>query len=145
VVRPRLQRPLLLVFGACYVGGWVGLMLAPRTLPWLWMTLLAVGLGTFAMILTLIGLRARTSETTAALSTVVQGCGYVLAAGGPLLVGVLRGPSGGYAGMFAVAIAGVAALMATGWVVTRQRFVDEEVTARADRPVREPDGVSRPG
>jgi CP family cyanate transporter-like MFS transporter len=143
-VRPHLQRPLLAGFGVCYVAGWLGLLLAPGTVPWLWMSLLAVGMGTFAMVLTLIGLRARTPETTAALSTVVQGWGYVLAAGGPLLVGVLLGATGSYAGMFAVAFACVAALVATGWVATRERFVDDEVAARVPA-VREPDAASRRG
>jgi CP family cyanate transporter-like MFS transporter len=126
-VRPHLQRPLLLFFMACYTAGWIGLWVAPLSAPWLWMTLLAVGLGTFAMVLTLMGLRARTPETTAALSTVVQGWGYVLAGAGPLLVGVLRGITGGYTGMFVLVLAGVAGLTATGWLVTRQRYVDDEV------------------
>ncbi|RFU23152.1 MFS transporter [Geodermatophilus marinus] len=143
-VRPHLQRPLLVAFMACYVAGWSGLMLAPRTVPWLWMGLLALGMGTFAMVLTLIGLRARTPETTAALSTVVQGWGYVLSGAGPLLVGVLRGSSGGYTGMFVIALAGVAVLSVTGWVVTRERFVEDELpgAAPADRA---PAGVTAPG
>ena len=145
-VRPRLQRPLLVFFAVCYLAGWLGLMLAPLTVPWLWMTLLAVGMSTFAMVLTLIGLRARTPQTTAALSTVVQGWGYVLAGAGPLLVGVLLGATGSYAGMFALAFAGVAALTATGWLATRERYVDDEVAARAVvAPVREPDAASRRG
>jgi CP family cyanate transporter-like MFS transporter len=145
-VRPRLQRPLLVFFAVCYLAGWLGLMLAPLTVPWLWMTLLAVGMSTFAMVLTLIGLRARTPQTTAALSTVVQGWGYVLAGAGPLLVGVLLGATGSYAGMFALAFAGVAALTATGWLATRERYVDDEVAARAAvTPVREPDAASRRG
>ena len=126
-VRPHLQRPMLLTFMACYVAGWVGLWAAPTAAPWLWMSLLAFGLGTFAMVLALIGLRARTPETTAALSTVAQGWGYVLSAAGPLLVGVLRGATGGYTGMFVLVLVGVAGLTATGWLVTRQRFVDDEV------------------
>ncbi|SEP01968.1 CynX/NimT family MFS transporter [Trujillonella endophytica] len=126
-VRPHLQRPLLLTFMGCYVVGWLGLWQAPGTAPWLWMSLLAVGLGTFAMALTLMGLRARTPETTAALSTVAQGWGYLLAGVGPLLVGVLRGSSGGYTGMFVVALVGVSGLTATGWLVTRQRYVDDDV------------------
>ncbi|WP_409328492.1 MFS transporter [Trujillonella humicola] len=159
-VRPHLQRPMLLAFMACYVAGWVGLWAAPTAAPWLWMCLLALGLGTFAMVLTLIGLRARTPETTAALSTVTQGWGYVLAGAGPLLVGVLRGSTGGYTGMFVVVLAGVAGLTATGWLVTRQRYVDDEVpgwmprreddvvrTAGAEPPVvvREPGGGSPRG
>jgi MFS transporter, CP family, cyanate transporter len=145
-VRPRAQRPLLAAFGACYVAGWLGLLLAPLTVPWLWMSLLALGMGTFAMVLTLIGLRARTPETTAALSTVVQGWGYLLAAGGPLLVGVLRGATGSYAGMFALAFASLAALVAAGWLACRERFVDDEVAARRGAAsVREPDAASPRG
>ena len=52
----------------------------------------------FPMVLTLIGLRARTPETTAALSTFVQGWGYVISGAGPLLVGVLLGATGSYTG-----------------------------------------------
>jgi CP family cyanate transporter-like MFS transporter len=166
-VRPRLQRPLLLTFMVFYVAGWVGLWVAPLAAPWLWMVLLGFGLGTFAMVLTLIPLRARTPETTAALSTVTQGWGYLLASGGPLLVGVLRGTTGGYDGMFVMVLAGVAGLTVLGWLVTRQRYVDDEVdrfvpgwssgghctdvlaTAGAEAPVsahvREPDGGSPRG
>jgi MFS transporter, CP family, cyanate transporter len=126
-VRPRLQRPLLAVFVGSYVVGWIGLWVAPTTLPWLWMSLIAVGMGTFSMVLTLIGLRARTPESTAALSTVSQGCGYVIAGAGPLLVGVLRGVTGGYTGMFVLVLAGVAVLAVAGWVSTRQVYVDDEV------------------
>jgi CP family cyanate transporter-like MFS transporter len=79
------------------------------------------------MVLTLFGLRARTPETTAALSTVAQGWGYLVAGAGPLLVGVLRGATGGYDGMFVLVLAGVAGLWALGWLVTRPRFVDDEV------------------
>jgi cyanate transporter len=126
-VEPRRQRPLLYVFMACYVAGWTGLWLAPLTAPWLWMVLLGLGLGTFAMVLTLIGLRARTPETVAALSTVTQGWGYLIAGVGPLLVGVLRGVTGGYTGMFVLVLAGVVAMSVLGWFVTRPRYVDDEV------------------
>jgi CP family cyanate transporter-like MFS transporter len=126
-VRPRVQRPLLAAFVSAYVVGWVGLWQAPMTAAWLWMTLIAVGMGSFSMALTLIGLRARTPETTAALSTVVQGWGYVIAGIGPLLVGVLRETTGGYTGMFALVLAGVATLAVSGWISTGQRYVDDEV------------------
>ncbi|MGY1601262.1 CynX/NimT family MFS transporter [Geodermatophilus sp. SYSU D00815] len=164
-VRPRLQRPLLVFFLVCYVVGWTGLWAAPRAAALLWMLVLALGLGTFSMVLTLIGLRARTPETTAALSTVTQGWGYLLAGVGPLLVGVLRGVTGGYTGMFVLVLAGVVVLGVSGWVVTRQRYVDDEVETRvpgwspagrqeecvevagAEAPVhlREPDDASRRG
>jgi CP family cyanate transporter-like MFS transporter len=126
-VRQRLQRPLLVGCICCYLAGWTGLAAAPLTATWLWVSLLGLGLGTFAMILTLMGLRARTPESTAALSTVTQGGGYLLAAVGPLLVGVLRGTTGGYTGMFVLVYVGVVLLLVAGWAVCRERYVDDEV------------------
>lgn len=165
-VRPRAQRPLLAVFVAAYLAGWIGLWRAPLTVPWLWMILLAVGMGSFAMVLALLGMRARTPETTAALSTVSQGWGYLLAASGPLLVGVLHGATGSYTSMFVLVLAGVAGLGLSGMLVTRNRYVDDELdrpgpiaaapaetevveVAGAEPPVtvhlREPGGASLPG
>ncbi len=128
VVRPRMQRPLLLAFVACYAIGWAGLWAAPRSLTWLWMTVLAVGMASFSMVLTLIGLRARTPETTAALSTYVQSWGYLLAGVGPLLAGVLLGATGSYTPMFVLVLGAVLVLAATGWLITRQHYVDDEVS-----------------
>jgi CP family cyanate transporter-like MFS transporter len=138
-VRPRLQRPLLVGFICCYLAGWTGLAAAPLTATWLWVTLLGLGLGTFAMVLTLLGLRARTPESTAALSTVTQGGGYLIAAVGPLLVGILRGATGGYTGMFVLVYIGVVLLLVTGWVVCRERYVDDELPGGA------PAGTARGG
>jgi CP family cyanate transporter-like MFS transporter len=144
-VRPHLQRPLLAGFVACYVVGWGGLWLAPLAAPWLWLVVLACGMGAFAMVLTLLGVKARTAESTAALSTFTQGWGYLLSAAGPLLVGVLRGATGSYAGMFVVVLAGVAGLGATGWLATRDRTVDDELPGWSD-PARRVStaGPSRP-
>jgi CP family cyanate transporter-like MFS transporter len=126
-VRHRLQRPLLLGFMACYAVGWTGLWVAPRSVPWLWMSFLAAAMASFPMVLTLIGLRARTPETTAALSTYVQSWGYLVAGAGPLLVGVLRGATGSYVPMFVLVLSGVVVLTVTGWLITRERYADDEV------------------
>ena len=127
-VRPRLQRPVLVACLAGYVVGWGGLWAAPG-LAWLWMVFLAVGLGIFAMVLALLGMRARTPQSTAALATAVQGWGYVLGGLGPLLVGVVLEVTGSYVGLFVVVLAGVAGMLVTGWQVTRERYVDDELTA----------------
>jgi MFS transporter, CP family, cyanate transporter len=144
-VRVRLQRPLLLFFLGCYLVGWLGLWAIPLTVPWLWMGLLGVAMGTFAMVLTLIGLRTRTAETTAALSTATQGWGYLIAGAGPLLVGVLRGITGSYTGMFVLVVVGVALMTVTGWLVTRQTFVDDEVPGWSSAGPRDDDVIEVAG
>jgi CP family cyanate transporter-like MFS transporter len=149
-VRPGLQRPLLAGSIGCYTAGWLGLWLAPLAVPWAWMVILSLGMGAFPMVLTLIGLRARAPETVAALSTVTQSWGYLLAAFGPLLVGLLRGATGSYTGMFVLMLACVAVLAVTGWLVTRHRYVEDEVPgwSPAAQPVAvgvSSDDGSRPG
>ena len=78
----------------------------------------------------LLGLRSRTPETTVALATTAQGCGYLIMAVGPLGVGVLRGLTGDYTGMFLLAAIDVLGLGLSGWLATRPRYVDDEVAGR---------------
>ena len=138
-VRQHWQRPMLLAFIACYLGGYTGLLLSPLTAAWLWVALLAVGMASFPMVLALIGLRGRTPESVAALSTFTQGWGYAIAGVGPLLVGVLRGVTGSYTGMFVLVYASVAVLLVTGWQICRERYVDDEIPELGD-----PSGAARP-
>ena len=53
-------------------------------------------LATFPIVLTLIGLRSRTPEGTAALSGFTQSTGYLIAAIGPFGVGILHELTGGW-------------------------------------------------
>ena len=133
-VRQSWQRPLLLGFVACYVAGWTGLLVAPLTAGWLWVSLLGLGMGTFALVLTLFGLRGRTPESVAALSTFTQGWGYAVAGAGPLLVGLFRGVTGSYVGMFVLVYTGVALLLLAGCTVCRERYVDDELPGAGVRP-----------
>jgi MFS transporter, CP family, cyanate transporter len=54
-------------------------------------------------------------------------------------VGVLRGITGGYTGMFVLLLAGVAGLGVSGWLATRQKYVDDEVPSWS--PDRDDEGV----
>lgn len=81
---------LFLVIMAFLVAGYVGLLLAPTTLPWLWAIFLAFGTASFPLILALLGLRSRSASGTAGLSGFTQAVGYLMAATGPFIVGVLH-------------------------------------------------------
>lgn len=87
--RMRNPFPLVAVFVTCWVIGYVGLLVHPAGPVWLWVVLCGLGPGAFPMLMALINLRTRTSAGAASLSGFTQGIGYTLAAGGPLLVGVL--------------------------------------------------------
>ncbi|MGV8845902.1 MFS transporter [Tessaracoccus sp.] len=81
---------LFLIIMVFLVAGYVGLWVAPTTLPWLWAIFLAFGTASFPLILALLGLRSRSASGTAALSGFTQSVGYLIAATGPFIVGVLN-------------------------------------------------------
>jgi len=74
--------------------GTLGLLLAGSIGSVLWIVLLGLGQGAcFGLALTLFALRAPDSEHAAALSGMAQTFGYLFAAAGPFLFGVLRDAS----------------------------------------------------
>ncbi|WP_227368274.1 MFS transporter [Halomonas sp. M20] len=86
----RDQRPTILLLMSMTAAGIALLLLAPLNWRWLGALLLGMGQGgCFSMALTLIVLRTGTSELASQLSSMAQGFGYVLAATGPLMVGIL--------------------------------------------------------
>ena len=97
--RRRDQTGMMLGLLACLPVGYLGLLLAPGAslaVALVWALLIGVGQGTFPLILTLIALRTRTAEGTAALSGFTQAVGYLLAAAAPAAVGLMYGATGGW-------------------------------------------------
>ncbi|MEV4455594.1 MFS transporter [Microbispora sp. NPDC049633] len=95
--RARSQAPHVVVAVLLTVGGYLGVLLAPTTTPWLWMIVLGLGQGaSIALALLIITLRAPDPASVTALSAVAQSSGYLLAAIGPLAFGLLHELSGGW-------------------------------------------------
>lgn len=95
--RARSQVPHVAAAAVLTIAGYAGVLLAPTTLPWLWMIVLGLGQGaSIALALLIITLRAPDASSVTALSAVAQSFGYALAALGPVLIGVLRQVSGGW-------------------------------------------------
>ncbi|MDR7301959.1 CynX/NimT family MFS transporter [Haloactinomyces albus] len=77
--------------------GLLGIFVAPLSWTWLASVVLGFGMGAlFGLALSVIGLRAGDAATASRLSGMAQAVGYLLAALGPLLVGVLHDVSGGW-------------------------------------------------
>lgn len=88
------QRAIVIVLMACYAVGYLGLLTLRDEHAWLWALLLGTGGACFPLALTLIGLRARTAEGTAALSGFTQSVGYLMSTVGPFGIGVVYGATG---------------------------------------------------
>jgi CP family cyanate transporter-like MFS transporter len=109
--------------GTVGLAGLVGLMVAPSAAPLLWSLLVGVGMSVFSLALTVIALRARTGADTAQLSGMAQGFGYLLAALGPFLFGVLHEVTGGWTVPFLMLLGALLGQMAAGAVAGRNRYV----------------------
>jgi CP family cyanate transporter-like MFS transporter len=126
-VAPRRHRLVVTVLSGCYLVAYVGFALAPVGGAWVWMTLTGIASGLFPLALTMIGLRSRTAETTAALSAFVQTIGYIVAGSGPLLFGVLYGATNSWTLPRGLLFIALAIAFASGWLASRPNFVDDEL------------------
>jgi MFS transporter, CP family, cyanate transporter len=93
--RSPSQRGIVVVAVGMSGVGALGLLVAGSTASTLWVVLLGLGQGAaFSLALTFFALRAPDPGHAAALSGMAQSVGYLLAAGGPFLFGVLRDVTG---------------------------------------------------
>jgi CP family cyanate transporter-like MFS transporter len=128
--RLRDQRPVALGGMVPVIAGWLGVLLAPATAPWLWASLLGIGFGScFPLVLTLIVLRAPDVRRATELSGMAQSVGYAVGAVGPVAVGALHDLSGSWTVPLAVLAASTVPTLALALAASRPRFVG---AARAD-------------
>ncbi len=98
-VRLKDQRIINVALVIVAVIALLGILFAPTSTVLLWAVLQGIGQGgLIAAAMTLIVLRSPDSHVAAHLSGMAQGVGYVLAAFGPLLVGLIRGWTGSFSG-----------------------------------------------
>ncbi|MEV6109421.1 MFS transporter [Streptomyces sp. NPDC051940] len=121
------QGPIVVVLGVCGLAGYAGLWLAPQAGAWAWALLLAVSNCAFPLVLTLIGVRARTTAGVVRLSAFVQGTGYLISIPGPLVVGALYESTDGWDVPLAVLAVLMVAQVSVGLLAGRDRVVEDEV------------------
>lgn len=126
VARGRLNRSAPVLVATGNVVMCIGLVAAPGLAP-LWLILGGLSSGaSLTMGLTLMAVRARTHGHASALSGMAQSVGYLIAAVGPTVFGLLHGWSGGWILPFGL-IGGVALVqLLIGFSVGKDRFVLED-------------------
>jgi CP family cyanate transporter-like MFS transporter len=109
---------------ACFsLAGVAGLVVAPAAAPWLWTVLLGIGMSIFPIAIGVIALRTRETSETTALSAMVQGYGYLIAASGPFLFGILHAATGNWTVPLVLLGAVIIVEGALGYWAGRPRFV----------------------
>lgn len=129
--RLRSIAALIWVSFALFLSGYLGLLLAPTVVPWLWVLLAGSGPLIFPLCLVLINLRTRSPRTSTALSGFVQSIGYGIGALGPLFVGIIHTASGGWLAPLAFLIATCGVTLVAGLTLTRPVYVEDELAAQA--------------
>ncbi len=109
---------------ACGLAGTVGALLGadpPVVGPWLWVVLMGIGVGAgFPLGLAVIAWRTPDGSTSAAVSGLALGIGYVAAGLGPLLMGVLIDLTGQFTAAIGVLLAaGVLQAGSIWWIGDR--------------------------
>jgi CP family cyanate transporter-like MFS transporter len=123
-VRRPDQRGVMAVSVTIVAVGLLGLLIAPASAPLLWSVLLGLGQGAcFGLALLLIVLRAADGEAAARLSSMAQGGGYVVAAAGPLAMGLLHALTGSWTAPLLFLLAAAAAELVVGLGAARDRLV----------------------
>jgi MFS transporter, CP family, cyanate transporter len=131
--RMQNQTWLVVTVMSCYPVGFVGLVLAPVAGAWAWAVMVGIGAAIFPIVLTLIGLRTRTSEGTAALSGFAQSVGYLLAAVGPFGMGLLYQLTGGWTVPLLTLTALMVPQMAAGLLVARPAYLEDQIARLTPR------------
>ncbi|MCZ7413549.1 MULTISPECIES: CynX/NimT family MFS transporter [unclassified Streptomyces] len=124
------QGPLVVLLGLCGLSGYTGLWLAPASGAWAWALLMGVSNCAFPLVLTMIGMRSRTSGGVARLSAFVQSTGYLISIPGPLLVGALHGASGGWEVPLALLAVLMTVQIGVGLLAGRNRCIEDDVRVR---------------
>ena len=127
IARSSSLAPHMITFGALIVVGYVGLLLAPATVPWLWAVLLGIAGFAFPTCIALLTARTRHPSVTARLSGFVQPVGYLLAGLGPVAVGLLHESTGDWDLVLWLLVATAIPFTWAGLRVARPVFVDDEL------------------
>lgn len=132
----RMKNVALLIYAgvACFVIGYLGLILAPGAATWVWVAFAGLGPLLFPLCLVLINVRTRTHAGAVALSGFTQGLGYTLGALGPLAVGVLHQLTGQWTIALVVLIATALAAALAGTVVARPHALEDSFQTPAADP-----------
>jgi CP family cyanate transporter-like MFS transporter len=125
--RMQSQKVLIVALIACYPIGYLGIILAPVAGAWLWAVAVGTATAVFPVVLTLIGLRARTSEGTAALSGFTQSVGYLFAGVGPFGMGLLFQLTGGWTVPLLALLALTVPQLVVGLIVARPAYIEDKL------------------
>ncbi|MDA5283787.1 CynX/NimT family MFS transporter [Streptomyces sp. NPDC054904] len=128
--RMRHQGPIAVALGLFGLAGYLGLYLAPAAGAWAWALLLGISNCAFPLVITMIGLRAKSPAGVVKLSAFAQSTGYLISIPGPLVIGTLYQHSGGWDLPLALMAGLLVPQIALGVLAGRDRTIEDECGMR---------------
>nr|WSX52562.1 MFS transporter [Streptomyces sp. NBC_00974] len=128
--RMKNQGPIAATLGVFGLAGYLGLYFAPAAGAWAWAVLLGLSNCAFPLVITLIGLRAKSPAGVVKLSAFAQSTGYLISIPGPLLIGALYQHSGGWDLPLALMAGLLVPQIALGLRAGRDRTIEDECGMR---------------
>ncbi|WP_404960832.1 CynX/NimT family MFS transporter [Streptomyces sp. 147326] len=128
--RMKNQGAIAAVLGVFGLTGYLGLYFAPAAGAWAWALLLGISNCAFPLVITLIGLRAKSPAGVVKLSAFAQSTGYLISIPGPLLIGALYQHSGGWDLPLALMAGLLVPQIALGILAGRDRTIEDECGMR---------------
>ena len=131
------QRAAVIVSILITAVGVLGVLLGPLSTAVLWVCILGIGTGaTFPVALLLVVVRSPDAATAVRLSAMAQGTGYVIAAIGPLALGLVRSISGSWTIPLLLVLGVLALEIPAGLGAARTRLVGADAPSTGPGPAR---------
>lgn len=128
--RLKNQGAIAVTLGVFGLTGYLGLYFAPAAGAWAWALLLGVSNCAFPLVITMIGLRAKSPAGVVKLSAFAQSTGYLISIPGPLVIGTLYQHSGGWDLPLALMAGLLVPQIALGVLAGRDRTIEDECGMR---------------
>lgn len=127
IIRSPRQDYVVLGLVGMLLLGYFGILLFPTGPTLLWVLALATGPTLFACVQALFGLRTRDPAVTAAVSGFTQGFGYLVAATGPVVFGLLLAVSGNWVVPILFLILTSFGGVVSASILRRPTIIDDEI------------------
>ncbi len=124
--RRRDQRAAVIVSALLALVGFFGVLVGPHSVAFLWVVFLGIGQGAqFGLALLMIVVRSADGNVAAKLSSMAQSGGYLIAAAGPFVMGILHSATGGWSLPIIFLIIANLFGFAMGYQAARDRVIRE--------------------
>ncbi|MFY4776640.1 CynX/NimT family MFS transporter [Metabacillus sp. RGM 3146] len=125
--RLKNQKILVIITALLFLLGMLGLLYGGRGLALISVILIGVGVGSsFSLAMMFFSLRTKTAKQSAGLSGMAQSVGYLLAAAGPTLFGILHTMTKNWTAPIYMIIISAIFLLITGLKAGSNKFIDEK-------------------